>query len=235
MDSKELKYLFVFLLIIAVIGFALSALIGFVSAKDVGLFEMPLCFTDDCVGYFIKETKSASSIASLTLGVLVSVATTGGIIVALLSYLNSSHTSALSNHIAHFSIFHGYLNSEINNLSMVSPASVDVLSFYNFIFNKSRRGKTDVAIEYINFVDSLNSEIVTSNGKAKHETNGSFRYNDHQRRMIEILKNAGITMTYLPRNDFYEAEGQVFSLIEKINQSFCYTDSVPTLVKRVYI
>ena len=235
MDSKELKYLVIFLSIIAVIGFGLSASIALVSAKDIGLFEMPLCFTNDCVEYFIRQTKSSINIASATLGVLVSVATIGGIIVALLSYLNSSHTSALSNHIAHFSIFHGYLNNEIGNLSMVSPTSVDILSFYNLIFNKSRSGKTDVSEDYIDFVNSLNSEISISNGKAQDETNGSFRYKDHQRRIIEILNGAGITMTYLPRNDFYEAEGQVLSLIERVNQSFCYSDSVPALTRRVYI
>jgi len=235
MDSKELKYLVIFLSVIAIIGFGLSAAIGFVSAKELGLFEMPLCFNNDCVEYFIKQTRSPINIASSTLGVLVSVATIGGIIVALLSYLNSSHTSALSNHIAHFSIFHGYLNSEIGNLNMVSPTSVDILSFYNFIFNKSRSGKTDVSENYIEFVHSLNSEITTSNGKAQEEINGSFRYKDHQRRVIEILKSAGITMTYLPRNDFYEAEGQVLSLIERVNQSFCYSDYVPALTRRVYI
>lgn len=235
MDSKELKYLIRFLSSIAVVGFSLSILIAIVSINNNGLLAMPFCFNNECVGYVVKNIKSAIDIANATLNVLVSVATIGGIIVALLSYLNSSNTSALSNHIAHFSIFHNYLNSEIANLSMISPKSVDILSLYNYIFNKSRSGKTDVSKKYITFVNSLNNEISTSNNKAQNAKDGSFRYKDHQRRIIEILKKFGISMNYLPRNDFFEAEGQVFSLIEKVNQSFCYTDSVPTLEKRHYI
>jgi hypothetical protein len=174
-------------------------------------------------------------IANATLKLLVSVATVGGIIVALLNYLNNSNTSALSNHIAHFSIFNSYINDEIEKLSMISPSSVDVLSFYNCIFDKSRTGKTDISNKYIKFVAKLNEEISTSNDKSRNPKVGQFRYKEHQNRIISILKETGITMNYLPRNDFFEAEGQVLSLIERVNQSFCYNDSVPLLEKRHYI
>lgn len=235
MDTKELKFLVFFLAAIALLGFGLSILVAFKSAYQDELFNLDFCFTDDCVGYFVSNLSNSIAIANATLEVLVAVATVGGIIVALLGYLNSSHTSALSNHISHFSIFHSYLNGEVGKLSMVSPESIDVLSFYNFIFHKSRSGKTDVSSDYINFVKDLNSEVITSNGKAKGVQDGAFRYKDHQARLIQLLVRAGITMTYLPRNDFYAAEGQVFSLIEKVNQSFCYSGSVPILESRKYI
>jgi len=235
MDSKKLKLLLVLPLVIALIGFGLAIFVGVVSIIDNELFSLSLCFNNDCVGYFLKHIKNALGIANSTLGILVSVTTVGGIAIALLNYINSSNTSALSNHIAHFSIFHGYLNSEIKNLSMVSSTSVDILSLYNLIFSKSRGGKTDVSKKYIEFVTSLNDEIIRSNNKAQNAEEGSFRYKEHQNRMISILINSGVTMTYLPRNDFFEAEGQVFSLIEKVNQSFCYTDSMPVLTKRLYI
>ena len=235
MDSKELQYLVVFLSIIALIGFGFSVTVAIVSVSDKSLYELPLCFNDQCVSFFIESIQSALTIASSTLGILVSVATIGGIIVALLSYLNNSNTSALSNHIAHFSVFHNYLAREITNLTMVSPTSVDILSFYNCIFNKSRSGKTDVSGTYIKIINAINYEIKKSNGKAQNPAEGSFRYKEHQGRIIDILKSLGITMTFLPRNDFFDAEGQVFSLIEKVNQSFCYTGSVPILDKRVYI
>jgi len=235
MDSKKLKLLLVLPLVIALIGFGLAIFVGVVSIIDNELFSLSLCFNNDCVGYFLNHIKNALGIANSTLGILVSVTTVGGIAIALLNYINSSNTSALSNHIAHFSIFHGYLNSEIKNLSMVSSTSVDILSLYNLIFSKSRGGKTDVSKKYIEFVTSLNDEIIRSNNKAQNAEEGSFRYKEHQSRMISILINSGVTMTYLPRNDFFEAEGQVFSLIEKVNQSFCYTDSMPVLIKRLYI
>lgn len=235
MESKELKYLIIFLSIIALVGFGLSALIISVSIFESKLYDLSFCFNDECIGLLLKYINNALLIANSTLGILVSVATVGGIIVALLSYLNSSNTSALSNHISHFSIFHSYLTSEINNLSMVSPTSIDILSLYNCIFNKSRSGKTDISDSYVNFVNSLNEEIRISNSKVQNPSEGSFRYKEHQRRIIGILKLSGITMTFLPRNDFFEAEGQVFALIEKVNQSFCYAGSVPMLDRRQYI
>lgn len=235
MDSKELKFLLFFLTLIAILGFGFSGLIACISVYKKGLLDLPICLDSDCVGYFLNEIESAVTLAGATMGVMVSVATVGGIVVALLSYLNSSNTSALSNHIAHFSIFHNYVGGEIEKLSMVSPGSVDILSLYNFIFHKSRSGKTDVAASYIDIVNDINAEITASNGKAEFSEDGSFRYKDHQNRIICVLKKLGIKMAYLPRNDFYEAEGQVFLLIERINQSFCYSDSVPNIVKRRYI
>lgn len=235
MDSKELKILVISLSAIALVGFVLSAVVAVMTMCDQGLFNSSLCLNNECVGFFLKSINSAIDIANATLKLLVSVATVGGIIVALLSYLNNSNTSALSNHIAHFSIFHSYINGEIEKLSMISPSSVDVLSLYNCIFDKSRTGKTDISKNYIEFVEKLNKEISTSNDKSSNPKVGSFRYKEHQCRIILILKDTGITMNYLPRNDFFEAEGQVFSLIERVNQSFCYTDSVPLLKKRHYI
>lgn len=225
----------VVLFVLGLSGFGLAAYVGCSTIVETGLSNLPLCFTNECVSYFLGEIESSITLANLTLTALVAIATIGGIITALLSYLNNSNTSALSNHIAHFSIFHSYINSEIGKLDMVSTDSVDILALYNFIFSNSKRGRTDVSKPYISFVKQLNREVDLSNNRSTNGKEGSFRYREHQGRVIKSLKDAGINMERLPRKDFFEAEGQVFSLLEKVNQSFCYLETVPSVKERSYI
>jgi hypothetical protein len=228
----KLKY---FLLFFAVIGFGLSLITTVSTGLKDGFFSLPLCFHKECMESVIKEFEYSFTIAKATLDFLVAVATIGGIIVALLSYLNSSSTAALTNHIAHFSIFQNYVINEVTKRDRISPASVDTLVWYNLIFSTSRSGKTDVSEIYISFVKELNELINQSNAQAERAHDGSFRYVPHQQRIITQLKRAGIDVSPSPRNDFFEMEGQLFSLINRVNQSFCYSDSVPVLEERNYI
>ncbi|MQM32091.1 MAG: hypothetical protein CRU78_16905 [Candidatus Accumulibacter phosphatis] len=165
---------------------------------------------------------------------MVALATTGGIIVALLSYLNSASATALTNHIAHFTIFQDYVSNEIAKRRGISPGSIDILVLYNLIFSTSRNGKTDVSDGYIDFVCQLNALIDFSNEQAQRAKEGSFRYKQHQERIRDHLMGAGLTVSFAPRNDFFETEGQVFALIDRVNQSFCYSASVPVLIPRKY-
>lgn len=233
--SSALDRLMGFLLLVAGIGFGLSLITTVSTGLIDGFFSLPLCFHKECIKSVITEFEYSFTIAKATLDFLVAVATIGGIIVALLSYLNSSSTAALTNHIAHFSIFQNYVINEVTKRDRISPTSVDNLVWYNLIFSSSRSGKTDVSETYINFVQELNVLIKHSNAQAERAHLGSFRYKPHQERMISQLKKAGIDIFFLPRNDFFEMESQLFSLIDSVNQSFCYSDSVPVLEERKYI
>jgi hypothetical protein len=233
---SPLSILSYLLLSIAAIGFGLG-LISFVSIgfHDDIFTHHVYCLNRECVGYFLETFDSPLLISKGTLDVLVGIATIGGIIVALLSYLSSASTSALTNHIAHFSVFQSYVAGEIKNRNRLSPSSIDILVWYNLIFSTSRSGKTDVSKDYLEFISELNSLIDQSNSQAVHATTGSFRYKPHQERIINHMKRAGLELYFSPRNDFFEIEGQVFSLIDRINQSFCYSNTVPTLHARNYI
>lgn len=234
-NTSQLGKLILFLLFCAAIGFGLSLITTVYTGIKDGFFSLPLCFHKECVKSVITEFEYSFTIAKATLDFLVAVATIGGIIVALLSYLNSSSTAALTNHIAHFSIFQNYIINEIAKRDRISPASVDNLVWYNLIFSTSRSGKTDVSERYIKFVKELNVLIGQSNVQAERAHHGSFRYKPHQEKIIPQLKKAGIDVSFLPRNDFFEMEGQLFSLINRVNQSFCYSNSVPLLEERRYI
>ncbi len=232
---RPVRYLTLSLLIVAAVGFCI-ALGGFlITGVTTETFNLPLCLRNECIKRFTENFDQSFVVAKATLDLLVALATAGGIVVALLSYLNSASTAALTNHIAHFSIFQNYVTNEILKRKRISVTSVDTLVWYNLIFATSRSGKTDVSSTYISFVKELNDLITKSNTQAEKATEGSFRYKPHQERIRDQLKKAGIEVFLCPRNDFFEMEGQLFSLIDRVNQSFCYSNAVPQLLDRKYI
>lgn len=241
MAKKILKYLSPIkllswtLAIIATIGISLSIITFIGNGINYDIFLRPICLTKNCANDFIEQFMPSFVIAKGTMDFLVAIATTGGIVVALLSYLTASGTAALTNHISHFSVFQNYVIAEVSKRTRVDLASIDTLVLYNCIFSESRSGRTDISNNYINFVKELNSLIEKSNTQAERAIEGAFRYKQHQERIRDQLQKCGIVVFLSPRNDFYEMEGQLFSLIDRVNQSFCYSNSVPALIHRKYI
>ena len=222
------------LFFIAVVGLAFSVSIFLITGFS-GEFSRSLCLTNGCIKKFFELFDQSFLILSATLSLLVGITTVGGIIVALMSYLNSASATALSNHISHYSIFQNYITLEISKRNRIAPSSVDVFVWYNLIFSSSRMGRTTISDEYCRVVSALNREISFSNEQAINAIQGSFRYMPHQKRIIESLKDLGIELSHQPRNEFYEVEDQIFSLISSLNKSFCYSDKVPALLKRDYV
>ncbi|WP_220805047.1 retron Ec48 family effector membrane protein [Pseudomonas sp. NCCP-436] len=234
-DYPYLNYLAAGLIAVTLIGLTTSAIVFFVTGFFGGEFTRSFCLHNACVERFFTLFEQSFQILDSTLNLLVSLATVGGIIVALMSFLNSASATALSNHISHFSTFQNYISSEISKRNRISPASVDVFVWYNLIFSNSRTGKTNISDEYCKLIDELNGEISCSNEQAKTATQGSFRYMPHQQRIMQAVLSIGISLSHQPRNEFYEIEDQIFSLINSVNKSFCYSDKVPELLKRKYV
>jgi len=219
----------------ALIGYGIST-ISFVSTTfEKRIFDLPFCLQDKCVGDWLLNFKYSLSIAKATGDFLVATATAGGIVIALMSYRANVNTAALSNHIAHFSIFQSYLNNEISKRNRIASSSIDILRWYNHIFSTSQGGNTNVSVEYRRYVESLNDLISQSNEQATRAMDGSFRYTAHQKRVKDFLRLTGIDIEFQPRNDFFEIEGQVLDLIGGVNRSFCFKKEVPEIIVRKYI
>lgn len=233
-DYPYLNFLAAGLLLVAALGVILSAMTLMVTGIG-GEFARPLCFNNGCIKKFIELFDQSFLILTATLNLLVGLATTGGIIVALMSFLNSANATALTNHISHFSIFQNYVTVEISKRNRISATSVDTFVWYNLIFSNSRTGKTSISDEYCSIISALNDEILFSNEQARTAVQGSFRYMPHQKRIIDALGCLGIALSHQPRNEFYEIEDQVFALISSLNKSFCYSNKVPELLKRQYV
>ena len=198
------------------------------------LYKQPFCFKNGCVSDFIKDTETVFTSAKATFDLGVAIATIGGIFVALLSYLSSSANSALTNHIEHLKIFSDYLDGEIKKRDRLSHPLIDTLFLYSFIFRQSRSGKTEVSSEYEKFISDLNKIIDESNQRCVVGTPGGFSYKNHQRRIRDHLHSIGITVNTAPRNDYFEMEAQLFSLINRISQSFCSSSNLAPIAKQTY-
>jgi hypothetical protein len=233
-DYPYLNFLAAGLLLVAALGVLLSAMALIITGIG-GEFARPLCFNNGCIKKFIELFDQSFLILTATLNLLVGLATIGGIIVALMSFLNSANATALTNHISHFSIFQNYVMVEISKRNRISATSVDTFVWYNLIFSNSRTGKTSISDEYCSIISALNDEILFSNEQARTAVQGSFRYMPHQKRIIDALGCLGIALSHQPRNEFYEIEDQVFALISSLNKSFCYSNKVPELLKRQYV
>lgn len=231
---RSILVLGVVLASVLLIGFGFAATVAIITVSDQQLHLNDLCYSSDCVSRFAKTISPAISIAKATLEVGVSIATMGGIFVALLSYFSAARNAALTNHIEHLKVFTEYIESELGKRDRLSRAHFDVLFLYGKIFSLSRIGKTTVSNEYFEFLVGLNKIITESNERCSIGTPGGFSYNEHQRRVREHMVGVGITVYMAPRNDYFEMENQLFSLLERVNQSFCPSGVLPEMCHRKY-
>ncbi|CAE6784055.1 hypothetical protein R69746_04424 [Paraburkholderia aspalathi] len=235
MSPRSVVVLLVVLLLVAASGYLLSLASIVSTALHDHLFSKSFCLREDCIEYWTKANDYSLSVAKATSDFVVALATAGGIVVALMTYVSNVSNSALANHINHYAIFQTYVINEVAKRDRVTPSSVDIFLWYNTIFMESRVGLMRVSDKYKKFTGELNDRIALSNDKAKHATDGSYRYTEHQARIKEKLIEIGISISAQPRNDFYEIEDQVFSLIGAVNQSFCFSSEIPRLHTRIYV
>ncbi len=233
--NHQFKNLISSFMAVAVVGFVISliSIMSTIVARET--YNLPLCMSSDCIDYAYKLFGGSFKIISAIIGLLTSIATIGGIFVALLNYVNVSDSSALNNHISHFKIFSDYLIFEVSKQGNLKVSAINIFKLYNLIFPSSRLGDMNVSNNYISLVNRLNNEINESNNQAKNANSESFRYKQHQKRIIDCFDTLGIKLEFHPRNDFFEIEGQLFELVSIINQAFCSDSQVPDLVVREYI
>lgn len=237
MDKPEKIFnkLFTSLAVIAFIGILILIWSFFSTIMETKSYELELCLTSDCL---INAKKIYNPQIELLFGIVSligTVATIGGIIVAVHTYLNNVSTNALSNHIAHLQVFQDYLVIEISKHDHLSISSIDVYGWYNSIFTESTQGNIYVSDSYRQSVQLINNVILLSNTQSQSAENGSFQYKKHQNRMTSALNDFGISMGFHPRNDYFEIEGQALRLITSINKAFCSNAGVINFETRQYI
>ena len=227
---------FCIVLIVAAVSFLFMTLTVVIATMITEkTYNLPLCMQSSCIENASKIFSGAISFMKLGTELLTSFVTIGGIVFAILSYLNVAHANALNNHISHFNIFQDYIQGEVSKRSMIHPKHIDIFTWYNLIFDNSRNGSIDVSLNYKEKVKSINAMIEQSNQQCSGQSEKSFRYKEHQNRMIEPLGHIGISLTRHPRNDFFEIEGQILSLIETVNKAFTAGSSTESIKERKYI
>lgn len=233
-QPRSLIVLGVTLALILIVGIGFAVVIAIVTVLDKQLYLENICFNSECVSHFLKNIDSATSTAKAAIDFGVAIATMGGIFVALLSYFNSSSNSALTNHIEHLKVFAEYFEAELDKRDRLSRSHFDILLLYGKIFSLSRIGKTTVSNDYKIFLNGVNKIINESNERCSIGTPGGFSYKEHQRRVRDHMIEVGITIYTAPRNDYFEMEKQLFSLLDRISQSFCPAGELPGIHNQRY-
>jgi hypothetical protein len=193
------------------------------------------CFTNECLELTIVSFSASIKIFKGLLIVITSITTIGGIFLALKNYIDTHNSSILHNHISHLSLFKDFILVELEKRDKLELPSFDIFKWYNMIYKYSKTGSMIISSDYINFIKSINLVIESSNQKVSKATNGSYIYKNHQRALIDVMSTLGVTMHTLPRNNFYEVETQLMSLIAVVNNEFCNDESISDLTQRYYI
>jgi hypothetical protein len=222
------------LFVLAFLGYGACLWAFYETLSSHHMFQQHFCLLDSCVTEWSEKMEGPLSIGKATSDLLVAFATVGGVLVALQTYLFGVRNSAFTNHLGHVASFQSYLLAEIGKRPRINSSSIDTFFLYNFIFPYSRTGKMRVSDEYQKSVEKINNCILQSNGLAGVGQAADFRYVPHQGRMIDVLKLLGITIQRQPRNDFFEIEDQILSLVDSLNNSFCFSKALEILSKRHY-
>ncbi|ADC71943.1 conserved hypothetical protein [Thioalkalivibrio sp. K90mix] len=219
---------------VLIVGLGLSATVFFVEGFS-GAFSKDLCFSNHCVQNAFDIYSASVDLIRGMLSIVVATAMVGGIGVALQSYINNAQSNALSNHLSHISVFQSFLAQEIEKRPLVELSSVDIFKWYNRIFEESREGSTKLSRGYVERIKEINRAILESNKLTSNTSSEKFRYVEHQSRLIGVLEELGVRMSRAPRNEFYEVESQVLSLVVCVNREFCYSREVPEIMERRYL
>lgn len=198
------------------------------------LWRRPFCLSSDCVDSAKHLFAGSVDILKLFSAVVTWVATVGGIVLALLNYLNSTSATAFGNHVAHSKIFYDYLTAEIAKRERLKPANVDIYRLYALAFEGSRLGLMQVSDRYRLKIKAVAHVINDSNNLMMSASAEGFRFKDHQHRLILALADLGVTVTTQPRIDFFEIEEEVFGLLDAINHVFCSESPIDRLPQRNY-
>ncbi len=197
-------------------------------------WEQNFCFSSACIVEAVKNFEGSISIVSAFSKIAAWIAAVGGIVVALLNYLNSTAATAFGNHVSHSRIFYDYVSSEIQKRDRIQSKNVDIYRIYTLAFSSSRLGIMSVSDEYKRKISNLAAAISRSNELSASPPNASFRFKDHQHRIIAALSDLGISVTTQPRIDFFEIEDEIIGLIDAINQVFCIEEPIDRLPTRIY-
>ena len=219
---------------VIVIGFGLATLSGVWTAYEKRGIGFTYCLSTECIDYAWQMFQGSVTIMDISAKVAVWIATVGGIVIALLNYINTTAATALGNHVSHSRIFYDYVMSEIEKRDRIRASNVDIFKIYSLAFENSRDGGMDVSDDYRQKVGAVAMVVEESNRLMMAASPDGFRFRDHQHRLISALGHLGVHLTTQPRVDFFEIESEVFDLINAINHVFCADKEIPLLPQRQY-
>lgn len=193
-----------------------------------------ICFESNCILYFAKTFKGTTTLLGYGVSTIWIFVLTSGVYIALKNYLTSVKSTALSSHISHLTMFKDFICDEVERHNHLKQKDFDVFKWYKKAFPNSTKGDIEVAQQYEDLISNVRKAIVITN-ESINSPKGEYGYRKHQDRIIIAMRDIGIELTHLPRNNFHDVELELFKLLDSVNQTF--TNITITLNKedRAYI
>ncbi|MCA6971720.1 MULTISPECIES: retron Ec48 family effector membrane protein [Pectobacterium] len=197
------------------------------------LNRLNFCLQSQCIDFFAAKITGVVALAQFFGWLITLIAALGGAIIALRTYVTGIGNSNITNHIAHFSMFRDFVNSEINKRKKISPDTIDIHLWYSVIFPGSKMGDLSCSQKYKTYTNEIKDVIEDANFHISTLT-GKYKYQAHQRKMIDSLNNIGITINNGPKNIFIDMEYAVFSLVDSVNSTFSSDHPIFCSLERKY-
>ncbi|HCH49632.1 MAG TPA: hypothetical protein DEV59_02870 [Proteus sp.] len=223
---------FVFSVCITMVSFLCYSLYKTVSEQNLNKFDF--CLESRCINFLTKEITGVIALAQFFGWLITLIAVIGGAMIALRTYVSGVENSNITNHIAHFSLFRDFVSSEISKRKRISPDTVDIHKWYSIIFPNSKNGSLKYNSKYMDFLNGISNVILGANYQIDN-LKGDYKYKVHQEKMIDSMKNIGITLSRGPKNIFTEIEPEVFQLIDSVNVAFIENDILLNSIERKYM
>ena len=187
------------------------------------------CFTNKCLEvvdlnfkYMIYLTKEVTVFFALCLTAI-------GVRTGLHTYKLSLENSMMNNHNTNLKVFIDFCNVEVNKHELLEASKINYYNLYNKFYPFSREGR-------FNHFDILRRDIVRLNDGINEsnleflgmEVNKSFKFKNHQSRVIRSVRDFGFSIEYHNRTDFYKIEIQIYKFINALILHFSVgVDCIP--------
>lgn len=218
--SNEYFFIYVFLacLLLLPLAFAIIFTTFSLPWSRIGLLD--LCSNTLCIEEFSKTYFGAFSWYASWLSVAYNITTIIGVAIAVLTYYKTQQSQAISSHFSNVDLFKNYVSEEISKCDWLSIASFDLMKWYLSIYPESKAGNMQCSEEYSKNISELEKFITDSNVGIYDQKKLGYQFSKHQQNVKKIFRSLGIRVKETNRLSFYEIEGEILNLIEKVNSTF---------------
>jgi hypothetical protein len=218
--SSEYFFIYVFLACLLLLPLILAIIFTIFLLPWGNIYSSNICNSAECVEKFSKSYFGAFSWYASWLSVSYNITTILGVAIAVLTYYKNQQSQAISSHFSNVDLFKNYVSEEISKSDWLSIASFDLMKWYLSIYPESKAGNMQCSEEYTKNINELEKCITDSNIGIYDKKKIGYQFSKHQQNIKKIFRSLGIRVKETNRLSFYEIEGEILNLIEKVNSTF---------------
>jgi len=217
---NEYFFISVFLACLLLFPLILAIIFTFFLLPWGKIYLLDICNNAGCIEEFSKTYFGAFSWYASWLSVAYNITTILGVAIAVLTYYKTQQSQAISSHFSNVDLFKNYVSEEISKCDWLSIASFDLMKWYLSIYPESKAGNMQCSEEYSKNINELEKYITDSNIGMYDQKKIGYQFSKHQQNVKKIFRSLGIRVKETNRLSFYEIEGEILTLIEKVNSTF---------------